>query len=195
MEKTDRLLDACLPRYDFSESHERRVGAAPADVDSAISVISPSDMPLARALMALRSLPTRLTRRAFIAHPPDQPFIDQFVDAGFAVLGHRRGRELAIGGIAQPWRLRGETVRFRDADEFVRFDAPGFVKIATDFRTLERDGGTLLVTDTRVLATDPSSRRRFARYWWLIRAGSGAIRRSILRAAARRAVASSGSSR
>src|SRR5215211_1433212 len=179
MEKTDRLLDACLPRYDFSESHERRVGAAPADVDSAISVISPSDMPLARALMALRSLPTRLTRRAFI---------DQFVDAGFAVLGHRRGRELAIGGIAQPWRLRGETVRFRDADEFVRFDAPGFVKIATDFRTLERDGGTLLVTDTRVLATDPS-RRRFARYWWLIRAGSGAIRRSILRAAACRAVA------
>src|SRR5215218_4039787 len=181
MEKTDRLLDAYLPRYDFSESHERRVGAAPADVDSAISVISPSDMPLARALMALPSLPTGLTRRGFIAHPPDQPFIDQFVDAGFAVLGHRRGRELAIGGIAQPWRLRGgETVRFRDADEFVRFDALGFVKIATDFRTLERDGGT---PDTRVLATDPSSRRLFARYWWLIRAGSGAIRRSILRAA------------
>jgi hypothetical protein len=41
-------------------------------------------------------------------------------------------------------------------------------------------------TETRALATDSRSRRRFARYWRLIRFGSGAIRRSWLRAAARR---------
>jgi hypothetical protein len=55
------------------------------------------------------------------------------------------------------------------------------------FRVTAREGGSQVETETRALATDPGSRRRFARYWHLIRVGSGAIRRSWLRAAARRA--------
>lgn len=46
--------------------------------------------------------------------------------------------------------------------------------------------GSLLSTETRVLATDPRSRSRFRVYWLLIRAGCGAIRRSWLRAIERR---------
>jgi hypothetical protein len=38
-----------------------------------------------------------------------------------------------------------------------------------------------------VACTDPASARRFARYWWLIRPASGAIRRSWLSAIKRRA--------
>jgi hypothetical protein len=57
------------------------------------------------------------------------------------------------------------------------------------FRAEAADGGTLLTTETRVLATDEAARRRFGRYWRVIRPGSGAIRRSWLRAAARRAEA------
>jgi hypothetical protein len=37
-----------------------------------------------------------------------------------------------------------------------------------------------------VACTDPASARRFARYWWLIRPASGAIRRSWLAAIKRR---------
>jgi hypothetical protein len=42
--------------------------------------------------------------------------------------------------------------------------------------------GTLLSTETRVHATDAATRRAFRRYWLLVRAGSGLIRRDILSA-------------
>jgi hypothetical protein len=45
----------------------------------------------------------------------------------------------------------------------------------------------VLSTETRILATDPRTRRSFAAYWFLIRAGSGAIRREVLRVVAGRA--------
>jgi hypothetical protein len=48
-------------------------------------------------------------------------------------------------------------------------------------------GGTLLRTETRMLATDPRTRRAFAVYWFFICAGSGAIRREVLRIVAHRA--------
>jgi hypothetical protein len=41
--------------------------------------------------------------------------------------------------------------------------------------------GTRLSTETRITATDRRSRLRFAAYWVVIRAGSGAIRHELLR--------------
>ena len=51
----------------------------------------------------------------------------------------------------------------------------------------EGDGVVLLTTETRVFATDPSARRRFAVYWRVIYPGSALIRRSWLDAIKRRA--------
>jgi hypothetical protein len=59
------------------------------------------------------------------------------------------------------------------------------VKMAIGWR-LE---GTVLSTETRVLATDAAARRRFRRYWLAIRPFSGLIRRVWLRAIKRRAEA------
>jgi hypothetical protein len=56
-----------------------------------------------------------------------------------------------------------------------------------EFRLEPIPGATLLSTETRVLATDPRTRRAFAAYWFLIRAGSGAVRREVLRTVAHRA--------
>ena len=56
-----------------------------------------------------------------------------------------------------------------------------------EFRLQPTQEGTLLSTETRVLATDPQSRRAFARYWFFIRPSSGAIRREVLKVVARRA--------
>jgi len=56
-----------------------------------------------------------------------------------------------------------------------------------EFRLQSTPLGTLLSTETRVLATDPRTRQVFAAYWLFIRAGSGAIRREVLRIVARRA--------
>ncbi|MGI9120895.1 MAG: hypothetical protein ACR2G7_12375 [Acidimicrobiales bacterium] len=53
---------------------------------------------------------------------------------------------------------------------------------------LRADGdGTRLTTETRVKATDATTRRRFGRYWLVIRAGSGLIRRELLGAVSRQA--------
>jgi len=73
-------------------------------------------------------------------------------------------------------------------EQFKGLAAPGVAKAVMNFR-MEPDGeGTWLVsTETRVHATDASARRRFARYWFLIRPGSGFIRRMWLRAIKRRA--------
>ena len=67
--------------------------------------------------------------------------------------------------------------------DFVSFDEPGYAKMAMSFRL---DGSTLS-TETRVRVTDAASRRRFLVYWIAIRAGSGLIRRSWLKAIKRRA--------
>ena len=58
--------------------------------------------------------------------------------------------------------------------------------MAMSFRYDPRGIGTRITTETRVLATDAVSRRAFARYWVPVRAGSGLIRRAVLRAIARR---------
>jgi hypothetical protein len=56
-----------------------------------------------------------------------------------------------------------------------------------EFRLQSIPVGTLLSTETRMLATDPRTRRAFAAYWFLIRSSSGAIRREVLRVVADRA--------
>jgi hypothetical protein len=181
-------LDEALPEYDFSERHARHVAAPPERVDEAVRAVTTGDMPLARLLFALRAVPPKLRRRTARRRPTDVPLLELALRFGFGVLGDVRGDAVAIGMIGQPWKLAGgESRRFERPEEFVSFAEPGFVKAAMDFR-FEREGsGTRLTTETRVLATDPASRRRFRRYWLVIRLGSGLTRRSWLRAAERRA--------
>jgi len=101
------------------------------------------------------------------------------------------GRELLLAMVA-PTSLRTDVrsldeLRAASVAELTRPMPDGWVRIATDFRLDATDGSTLLSTETRVLATGPTARRRFRLYWLGIRGGSGLIRRELLRAVARRA--------
>ena len=74
-------------------------------------------------------------------------------------------------------------------EQFKELVAPGVAKAVMNFQIDDAgDGAWLVSTETRVHATDASARRRFARYWTVIRPGSGFIRRMWLRAIKRRAV-------
>ena len=159
----------------------------PLRVDQALEAVTLAEMPLVPLLFAVRSLPARLAGRQSLPRARDEPLLAQFLAAGFTLLVEDPGRELAVGVVAQMWERGGRTARIRDAAEFTSFDHPGFVKVAMNFRLVEQHGGTRVETETRVLATDAASRRGFVRYWRLIRPFSGAIRRSWLRAIARRA--------
>lgn len=186
MTQAGSRLDALLPRYDFSERHARVIGREPRAVYDAFRALTLRELPVSWLLFAVRSLPARLAGRRGLPSRSGVPLLDQFLGLGFVLLVDVPGEELAAGGIGQMWRRGGRTVIPSGREEFVAFAEPGFVKVALTFRFIgQGDGTTLAETETRVAATDPTARRGFGRYWWLIRGFSGLIRRDWLRTVAR----------
>lgn len=164
-------LDEVLPEFHFAERHSTRVEASPERVFDAVRSVTLAEMPVARVLMRMRGMQAETAR----------PVLQEAMRT-FAVLADDPGRELVIGSVAQPWRLRGGS-RLDAGMDFRGFRDPGYAKMAMSFRL---DGATL-TTDTRVLLTDARARRRFRAYWLLIRPFSGAVRRVWLKAIVRRA--------
>jgi len=182
-------LEQVLPEYDFDERHSVWIAAPAERVFEAVKAATPAEMPLVRVLFAIRSLPGRLGRGGG-GLPPEKTraLYEQLTEFGFAVLADEPPQELVVGLIDQAWRLDGgETVQVEGADAFVAFEQPGFIKAAMNFRLSAEHGGTRLETQTRVRATDPRARRKFGRYWRVIKPGSGLVRRSWLAAVKRRA--------
>jgi hypothetical protein len=181
-------LDELLPHFDFEETHTRRVGASPAAALEAARSVTPGEMPLVRVLYALRSTPALLARGRGLPREKNRSQWEQMLDsAGFLALADVED-EIVLGYAGQPWKVAGGSQPgVCSVEGWKRFSAPGYVKAVMNFRAEPAESGALLTTETRVLATDGASRRRFGRYWRVIRPGSGLIRSSWLRAAARRA--------
>lgn len=187
-----------MPRYDFREVHSVVIRATPANVVAAIKAVTPAEMPLVRTLFALRALPNRLLGRGPGIRPAaGRSLLDQALQAGFVLLGEAPQREIVVGTVGAFWSIRGgPSVRLASARAFVDFATPGYAKAAMNFSLEPLNGHrTRLRTETRIVATDPTSRGRFGRYWRMIHAGSALIRRMWLRAVKRRAEASWGGPR
>jgi hypothetical protein len=175
------LIEEFLPEFDFNEIHRTRAGAGAV---AAAKAATPAEMPLVRFLFALRSGPALLTRGRGLPRVKNRPLAEQMIEFGFVPLAETDD-EIVLGFVGQPWKVYGGSMpRLHSAHDWRAFDEPGYVKAVMNFRVTEE----ALETETRIKATDPESRRRFARYWRLIRPGSGLIRRSWLRAARQRAL-------
>jgi hypothetical protein len=180
-------IELVLPDHDVVERHRRRVHATPAATEAAVRALTAREVPVARALVVVRSLPARLGPRGRkTPSAPDRPLLTQLLASGFTVLLDRPG-EVVVGLIAQMWRPGGRVVRPDGLAGFAAFAEPGFVRAAMSVAVDGDDGATWLVTETRVRATDPAARRASGRYWLLIRPFSGLIRREWLRSIAVRA--------
>jgi len=167
-------LDRGLPEWHFRERHATHVHASPERVFAAVREVTLAEMGVFRVFARLRGM--RL--------PTDRPVLDAATNGwSWQVLADDPGRELVLGAVGQPWRLRGGDM---PDDDFTTFARAGYVKMAINWRL----DGAVLSTETRVLATDPASRRAFRRYWLVIRPFSGLIRRVWLRAIRRRAESS-----
>ncbi|HEX6701472.1 MAG TPA: hypothetical protein VF101_12155 [Gaiellaceae bacterium] len=137
--------------------------SAPAAVAlAAAKAVTPRDAPLAGLLFRLRGLPAAR----------DVPIFRQMLAAGFVEV-HESPTEIVLSADGQPWRLRGG----RAGGGAVRMT----LRISAD--------GSYLRTETTVEPSDAAAERRFRRYWRVIAPFSGLVRRSWLRAAARRALA------
>jgi len=119
------------------------------------------------------------------------PLLDVATRTSFLVLAEERDREIVLGTlVAAPpgWRPSGKPTPDGFKALIVATGTPGFASATMNFR-IEDAGPTActLTTETRVYATDTSTRHRLAPYRRVIYPGSALIRRMWLRAIARRA--------
>ena len=177
-------LDDVIPNPHYRMCHSRIVGAPLTVVWDELHRVPMSALPLGRALEGVRLLPARLVGRK---HPPlaGRTFLDV---TPIPVLFSRRPQVVISAGLSQAWRLLGGlTPPHLDAAALRAWSQPAWIKVGMEFRLQSTPVGTLLCTETRMLATDPRTRWAFATYWFFIRASSGAIRREVLRIVACRA--------
>jgi hypothetical protein len=173
------LLDAVMPDYDVHEVHDLWVLAEPSDAYDAVKEVTAAEVRLFGPLMRLRTF-----GRSARAFDPRAPLLGEMVKVGFVPLGERPGAEVALGAIGRFWSpTRNRPV---PAPDFAGFSEPGYAKAAMNFTVTPEGDGTRITTETRIAGTDAEATRKFRRYWLLIRLGSGAIRRSWLKAIRRR---------
>jgi hypothetical protein len=165
------LIDALTARPEFGERHEIVIAASRERVWEALTTLDLADIKAARPLFAVRGVLGRLRN----GHRPRDR-------ATFTTLATDPGREVVQGIVGRWWKLGAEqNVQIADRSEFESFDSPGYAKATFGFLLLDHGQGRIkLVTQTRVVTTSHDAHRAMARYWLLIRPGSGLIRWLIL---------------
>ena len=187
---SDPLLDVFMPAYDVVERHRIDV-AAPAGITfGAMLDVDLNDSLVIRAIFSARE-------RLLGASPDERPresLIALTRSLGWVVLAEVPGHEIVMGAVTRPWE---PNVVFRGvpAEEFAAFNEADYVKIAWTLRADAAGAGRSIArTETRAIATDASSRRKFRWYWAKFSAGIALIReiaqRLVREEAERRAAAS-----
>ena len=176
-EEQDPLLNRFMPSYEVAERHHVRV-AAPAAVTLAVArEVDLQASPVVRTIIRARELILGAT-------PDDRPnprgLLNEVQSLGWGVLAEIPEREVVVGAVTKPWEAN-VTFRSLPPDQFAAFNEPGYVKIAWTIRA-EPIGMTesLFRTETRAIATDPTARTRFRRYWAFLSPGIIMIRWAVL---------------
>jgi hypothetical protein len=162
-----------MPTFDTVIAEHVVVAADPATTLDAARTLDLMTVrtPLVTASMWVRGLPLRVFGKA--TPPVLRLVIDEGLGLrGWLLIGERADREVAFGAVGRFWR---PIIKWRDVplSDFADFAEPGWGKIAANF--------SVLSYECRTVTTDPESRRRFLRYWWLIRPFVGHIMRATLK--------------
>ncbi len=183
----DLALDDVVPGPEHVTQQARVIDAPASVVWDELHRLRLTALPVTLVLSAVRALPVLMAGKSSgVLH---RPFLDV---VPIPVLASRAPSAVVFGGVLQAHRLTGGTrPPVLDADGVRSWSEPGWVRVAMDFRLTPATGGTRLSSETRVATTDDGTRRRFARYWALVRPGSSAIRWEVLTAVALRAEARS----
>lgn len=158
-------IDQLLPKYDFCKRHELFVPASPEKVYEAYKQVDFSDSQVVDILMRIRGLKGKGSKN--------------FIHDHFRVYYDDR-KEVVLGIVAQPWKYRGN-LRSMSLPDFIAFEEAGWAKILWNFTFEEKEGGTLLGTETRILCTDPTSLWKFRIYWSVVAPLSGWTRHAMLK--------------
>lgn len=162
------LLDKYLPFFEARERHEVLVRAEPARAYAAVRSLDLERSMLVRALFRIRTLPERIRSRQRISPREPRPFLDTALSIGWRILEEASGEEIVVGAVTRPWTA---SPRFQGmpGEAFCAFAEPGYAKIAWNFAVRPAGPGLARVsTETRVVTTDPASRRLFRAYWLVL---------------------------
>ena len=178
-------LDDVVPVADHVTRQSRVIDAPPSVVWEELHRLQLTSLPVSLLLSAVRALPVLLSGRGRRRAGLDRTFLDV---VPIPLLSSEPPSAVVFGGPLQAWRLfGGKKPPALDAAGLRDWSEPGWVKVGMEFRLTPALGGTRLSCETRVVATDPGTRRRFSRYWFVVGPGSSAIRWELLTAVAMRA--------
>jgi hypothetical protein len=175
-------LDAFLPEYQFVERHETRVRATPGAVYRAVRAVTADEIRSFRLLTWIRRGGRRSGGESILEPAGHRPILEVATRSGFVWLADEPPQEIVVGAV-----VCCRPVKLESAAEFRSLTQPGFAKAGMSFRIEDVGSGYCRVTtETRIVATDDASRRRFGLYWSLIYPGSSMIRHGWLAAIRRR---------
>lgn len=165
-------LDEVMPDWHFRKGPRRVKVEGPSEaVLRAVTEVTWAEMPLFGSLLRIGSF-GRLRR------DPHRAVLEEFLVGGFRELG-RCDREIVLCSVSGSEPFPADQDRAAQVAWFRAYAEPGSTKVAFNFRF---DDG-VLTTETRVWGTDEAARRKFRRYWTVIRFPAGLVRREILHAA------------
>ena len=178
-------LDEWMPRWQVGERHGIEVNAPPEKVFAAIHAVTADEIFLFRTLIAIRRC-GQDGPESILNLPERKPLLDVATSTTFIYL-ENGPREIVVGTvISAPRDATGP--QLLTPESFRRKLPPGVVLATMSFLITPREqGGSTLTTETRVYASNAPALRRFGVYWRIIHPGSDVIRRTWLRAIARRA--------
>jgi hypothetical protein len=180
----DALLDQFMPDYDVAERHHVRV-RAPADLTlSAAATLDLQESLVVRALFETRG---RILGATPNVRNRPSGLVAEVVSLGWRVLDEIPGREIVLGALTQPWKAN-VVFRCPAPNAYREWCPPDHVKVVWTLR-VDPIGAAecILRTETRVVATDATARRKFRWYWAAFSAGIVLIRGVMLRGARRAA--------
>ena len=174
----DPLLDRFIPDWEVAERHETVVQASTDQTYLAIRTLDFEDSWVIRLIFRLRMM---VMGGRPVAYNGPRTVLDRAKAMGWGMLAEVPGRAVVLGAVTQPWRAAPVFRPLRPA-EFAAFNAPGYAKIVWSIGA-EVSGwnSSTACTETRVMLTDPRSRRRFRLYWALVSPGIILIRKMLLR--------------
>ncbi len=189
---TESLLDEWMPQWQFGEVHSLPVRATIQRAWQAVHEVTGDEIALMRTLMWLRHPRWPWGERQPEDAGWERPIVEVATAGGFHVLARsaesQEWRELVLGTVLLGDGATQPPVESADAWRQSLLGRPGNTVAAINFRVQDEGGGWVRVTtETRVAATDASTRRRFTRYWRLIYPGRRLLRHTWLRAIRKRA--------
>jgi hypothetical protein len=176
-------LDGIVAEREFCDVISVTVNAAPAAIFDALYRVTPEEMPVAKALGTLRYLPGRILGRNSAGSAGGEPFIGALLKNGTVVLAEEPDRELVTGSAGKYHQLLDqEPEPFTTADEFHAFANPECQKLVMSLRVepTGTPGLNRLVLEHRTQALSEASRRKFRRYWRVIKPTGAFVTKQLL---------------